>query len=64
MPPDAERRRLPDHVEREMLVLVPFQRMRRDLLGGEIARHVADGALVVVEGELVHSGRQSESKVT
>ena len=26
----------------KVLRLVPFERVRRDLLGGEVARHVAD----------------------
>ena len=48
----AERGRFPHHVDREMLLLVPAQRMRRDLLGGEFARHVANRHLVLVESEM------------
>src|SRR6185436_7917027 len=51
----AERGRFPHHVDRKMLFLVPAERMRRDLLGGEFARHVANGDLVFVEREM-HSG--------
>ena len=48
----AERGRLAHHVDGEMLLLVPAQRMRRDLLGGEFARHVANRHLVLVESEM------------
>ena len=48
----AERGRLAHHVDRKMLLLVPAQRMRRDLLGGEFPRHVANRDLVLVESEM------------
>ena len=48
----AERGGLAHHVDREMLFLVPAERMRRDLLRGEFARHVANRHLVLVESEL------------
>ena len=47
----AERGRLAHHVDREMLLLVPAQRMRRDLFRGEFPRHVANRDLVLVESE-------------
>ena len=43
---------LAHHVDREMLLLVPAQRMRRDLLRGEFPRHVANRHLVLVESEM------------
>ncbi len=49
---DAEAGRLAHHVNREMLFLVPAERMRRDLLRGEFARHVANRHLILVESEL------------
>ena len=49
-----ERRRLAHHVDREMLRLVPFDALRREVLRREGERHVADGDLVVGEGELGH----------
>ena len=44
----AERRRLAHHLDREMLLLVPAHRVRRDLLRGELPRHVANRDLVLV----------------
>ncbi len=49
---DAELGRLAHHVDRKMLLLVPAQRMRRDLFRGKIPRHVANRNLVLVESEL------------
>ena len=49
---DAELGGLAHHVDREMLLLVPADRMRRDFLRGEIPRHVANRNLVLVECEL------------
>ena len=49
---DAERGRLAHHVDREMLLLVPAERMRRDLFRGEFPRHIANRNLVLVESEL------------
>ena len=43
-----------DHVDREVFGLVPFQRMRGDLVVGEGARHVADRDAIGVESELLH----------
>ncbi|MNN76051.1 hypothetical protein D3C81_1923990 [compost metagenome] len=40
------------HIDREMLVLVPLGRVRRQLGVGEGPRRVLNGALVVVEGEV------------
>ena len=54
---DAERRRLAHGVHREGLVLVPLQRERRDALGGEGARHVANRDLVLGQGKL-HDARR------
>jgi hypothetical protein len=38
--------------------------MWRDFFRGKIPRHVANRNLVLVESELTHSGRQSESSIT
>ena len=48
----AEAGGLAHHVDGKMLFLVPAQRVRRDLLGGEVARHVANRDLILVESEL------------
>ena len=45
----AERRRLANHVDRKVLLLVPFERVRRNLVVGESARHVADRDVVGIE---------------
>src|SRR5881227_1424822 len=44
--------RLAHHIDREMLLLIPADRMRRDLFRGEIPRHIANRNLVLVESEL------------
>ena len=49
---DAERGRLAHHVDRKMLLLVPADRMRRDLFRGEGPRHLANRYLVLVESEM------------
>jgi hypothetical protein len=49
---DTERRRLAHHVNREMLLLIPADRMRRDFFRGEIPRHIANRNLVLVERKL------------
>ena len=51
----AEGCRLAHHVDGEMLVLVPAQRVRRDLLRRERQRHVANRDLILVQSEL-HPG--------
>ena len=56
MPPMPSVRRLAHHIDREMLLLVPAQRMRRDLFRGKVPRHIANGDLVLVESELHHAG--------
>ena len=43
---------LPD-INRIMMLLVPLTRKRRDAVGGEFARHILNGDLVVGEGKLV-----------
>ena len=40
------------HIDREMLLLVPAQRMRRDFFRGKVPRHLANRNLVLVEREL------------
>src|SRR3546814_5214970 len=71
--------RLP-HIDGIMMFLVPFRREGRDAIGGELARHVLNGELVVGELELVghalfsmmasasistfHSGRSSADTTT
>src|SRR5258708_8334579 len=50
--PDAERRRLAHDVNREELLLVPFDREWRDFFRGKIPRNVANRDLVLVESEL------------
>src|SRR4051812_21766538 len=50
----AESGRLAQEVDREVLLLVPFDRLRRQPRGREGTRHVVDGGLVVREGELGH----------
>ena len=47
----AERRGLPHHVDGKMLGLVPGEGVGRELLRREVARGVADGEVVVGEGE-------------
>ena len=49
---DAEACGLAHHVDREMLFLVPAERMRRDLFRGEFPRHIANRNLVLVESEM------------
>eukprot|EP01137_Pigoraptor_chileana_P021862 Opistho-2@86090 len=51
-------RRLP-HVDGIMMFLVPFGREGRDAVGGEFARHILDGELVVGKLELVGHGHFS-----
>ena len=53
----AERRRLAHLRDREVLLLVPLDRVRREPLGCELPRHVADRDVVGGEGEGGH-GRQ------
>ena len=65
----AERRGLAHHVDRKMLVLVPAQRVRRDLLRRKRQRHVANRDLILVESELhvvgvPHSSRHCRSEAT
>ena len=40
------------HLDREMLFLVPADRMRRDFLRGELPRHITNRNLVLVESEV------------
>jgi hypothetical protein len=40
------------HIDREMLFLVPAQRMGRDFFRGEFPRHIANRNLVLVESEM------------
>jgi len=61
---DAERGRLAHHIDGKMLLLIPPDCMWRDFFRGKIPRHVANRNLVLVESELTHSGRQSESSIT
>ena len=49
---EAQRRCLADDVNGKVLFLVPFQRMRRDLLAREVERHVANGDVILVEREI------------
>src|SRR3546814_2707098 len=42
-----------DHIAREYLLFIPFGGVRRDRIGGELARHLLNGALVVGQLELV-----------
>ena len=51
----AERRRLANHVDGKVFLLVPFERMRRQPVVGEGARHVPDRDVVRIERESVHS---------
>ena len=51
-PANAELGGLAHHLDRKVLLLVPAQRMRRDLFRGEIPRHLANRNLVLVEREL------------
>ena len=51
---EAERARRLPHIHRIMVFFIPLRRMRRDGIGGELARHVLDRALVVGEVELGH----------
>src|SRR3546814_12324483 len=71
-------RRLP-HIDGIMMFFVPLRREGRDAVGGEFARHILDGELVVGKLELVghghfsmmasasistfHSGRSEERRV-
>ena len=45
----AERRRLPQHVHREVFVCVPFGRVWREAVGGEAPGGLLNGALVLGE---------------
>lgn len=47
----AKRGRAPDHVDRKMFLLIPLDRMRRQLLVGEGASHFAYRQLLLVERE-------------
>ena len=51
---EAELGRLADRVAREDVLLVPLGGVRRDRVGGELARHLLDLELVVGEVELGH----------
>ena len=53
----AEFGRLAQHVDREVLARVPFQRVRGDALGGERGRRLGDHAFVVVQAEELHDQR-------
>ena len=48
----AQRCGLPHHIGRKMLLLIPADRMRRDLFRGKIPRHIANRKLVLIESEL------------
>ena len=48
----AERGGLAHFGDGKVLGLVPGERVRREMLGGESARHVANGGLLLGEGEL------------
>ena len=49
---DAERSRFPHDIDGKEFFLIPFQRKRRDLFGGEFARHVANRDLILGQSEL------------
>ncbi len=53
---EAEFGRLADRVAREDVLLVPLGRVRRDRVGGELARHLLNLELVVGKLELMHGG--------
>jgi hypothetical protein len=53
----AERRGLAQHVEREMAVAVPVERMGRHAVVGEGAGHVAHRGMVLRKGKGRHAPR-------
>ena len=57
----AERRRLAHHLDGEVLSLVPCYGVRRELLRRELARHVADGEVIIGEGEEVRGAPSARS---
>ena len=50
----AERCGFPDHVDGKMLLLVPFERVRRKPIAREGLRHFADRDLILAKGEGGH----------
>ena len=47
----AERRRLLQHIDGKVLLLIPFNRLGGELFTREIPRHIADGFLLFVESK-------------
>src|SRR5690606_35101285 len=52
----AERSRLLQYIDGEMLVTIPLQCMRRDTITGEGSRHILNGKLIFVQFELILVG--------